>query len=342
MKTNFLSFEEYKQKKINEEFEASVNKINPYTGNVIRTVGDFNEYKENFNVVKYLDNKGMVNPYTNTEIKTYIEYKKYLELCLLNEYEECKKTFINNSNSIFSNKMAKSNTSTTNKKFSSFILIITSLFSSLLFFWWVLLAVYFLVLWIISNFEIRLSNTHLSLLITIAIYIFLVSYLVLKYDRLEYIDNLKSEITSLNNRLIISDNCYAKLKHAFENDYEEKSINLKKQYIEIGKSLEFEYKEKNKVLESDYKEKIRALEHEYNEKNKALEIDYKEKNKALEIDYKEKKNVLDKKESEVNLTKSYINNIINESSQKYPWLSTIYSDLFYSVDKQVAADLLLK
>ena len=278
MEVNVLSFEEYKKRKLDEDFKANENKVNPYNGKVIRTPNDFIEYKRELDLETYAQNKNMINPYTNTEIKTYVEYRKYLDSILLNEYEEYKRKILKKTKKETLKNDEYSNQFSTQK--TKNISIVKYLF--------LFMAIYFLmsiILIILNNLNFKFEFIQISLLSTIIVYIFITLNFGLKKEN----KSLKSQIYILNDKI---------------QDYA-------RHYSELEKNKEDEYTEKVRILENEFLDKSKNFEGEYNKRKLLLET----------------------KEQEINLTKAYVNNIIHETSQKYPWLSTIYAELFYSVDK---------
>lgn len=284
MEVNVLSFEEYKKRKLDEDFKANENKVNPYNGKVIRTPNDFIEYKRELDLETYAQNKNMINPYTNTEIKTYVEYRKYLDSILLNEYEEYKRKILKKTKKETLKNDEYSNQFSTQK--TKNISIVKYLF--------LFMAIYFLmsiILIILNNLNFKFEFIQISLLSTIIVYIFITLNFGLKKEN----KSLKSQIYILNDKI---------------QDYA-------RHYSELEKNKEDEYTEKVRILENEFLDKSKNFEGEYNKRKLLLET----------------------KEQEINLTKAYVNNIIHETSQKYPWLSTIYAELFYSVDKNTAKEL---
>ena len=91
------------------------------------------------------------------------------------------------------------------------------------------------------------------------------------------------------------------------------------------------YRDKESFLEN----KITNLGNDIKE----MEAKYKQSIATNKATYIKKEELLKSKSQEINETKAYVEKIINESSQSYPWLSNIYSELFYSIDKEIAKDL---
>ena len=77
----------------------------------------------------------------------------------------------------------------------------------------------------------------------------------------------------------------------------------------------------------------------YDIKVSEYDFQYKRARQELENQYLLKAKELENKEKEINTLEAYINNVINETSQLYPWLANIYSELFYSVDENLAKEL---
>lgn len=182
---------------------------------------------------------------------------------------------------------------------NTIFLIIKTGVLGLLLFWWLLPSISMLITYFLNLFDVEIYNHEMGLLITTLIYIFFIISISLVGKRDDEISNLKSELSNL-----------------------EKKLNNTATFYEMK-----------------YEDKLQSLEDEYREKNSELETNFRHKNDDLVKSYSQTKLALDKREEEINSRKVYIENIVNETSQKYPWLATIYSELFYSVDKKIAADL---
>lgn len=182
---------------------------------------------------------------------------------------------------------------------STLILIVKIGGSGILLFWWILYIISAVITYFLNLFNVNLHNSELGLLITILIYIFFIISTALIIKKDDKVSDLKSELSNL-----------------------EKKLNNTEAFYEMK-----------------YEDKLQSLEDEYIEKSSELETNFRHKNDDLVKSYNQIKLALDKREEEINLKKLYVENIVNETSQKYPWLATIYSELFYSVDKKVAADL---
>nr|DAT31377.1 MAG TPA: Restriction endonuclease [Caudoviricetes sp.] len=182
---------------------------------------------------------------------------------------------------------------------NTLILIVKIGCSGILLFWWILYIISAVITYFLNLSNVNLHNQEIGLLITILIYFFFIISTALIIEKDDKVSNLKSELSNL-----------------------EKKLNNTATFYEMK-----------------YEDKLQSLEDEYREKNSELETNFRHKNDDLVKSYSQTKLALDKREEEINSRKVYIENIVNETSQKYPWLATIYSELFYSVDKKIAADL---
>lgn len=333
-----------------EDFLSIKGEINPYNGETIDSFSkyrelkayylkeDFEEMQKNEEACRKLEYEqamqdaiGKRNPYNNKIIQNQEDYDEYLSLHRKASEQLLKENLKQKINE--ANKQINSNDITNDidtgffneeYKFNllSFIgYFALHCFSGFFVAWWLILIMYFVFFTILQKTSLNINSASVSMLITTIIYLFAVGIFTYNSDKNEFIYN--------------------------KNRKYEQTINIvKSKYVSNIENIKNNYDEKYSTFLSDYEKMSNELESIYLLKEKDLEREYIKKHNELNNKEQELTNlsisndkIFESKQKELDHTKAYIDKLLNESSQRYPWLSNLYSELFYSIDKNTANEL---